>query len=72
MKKLITIILILALILPASALALDESGLIGCYARYELLTTGCPSMTMLYLGENHVSFFLIQSFREDEPGLGRH
>ena len=71
MKKLITVILILALILPAAALASGMNSPVGCWAQYELLTTGAPSMCMLYLAENHTCYYVIQSFHEDEPGLGR-
>ena len=70
MKKLLTIILILALLLPGIALAADSDA-VGCWVHYEKLTTGTPSCTMLYLAENHVCYFLIQAFHEDEPGLGR-
>ena len=34
-------------------------------------TTGAPTMTMLYLSADHTCYFVIQSFRTDEPGLGR-
>lgn len=70
MKKLIAITLILALLLPVSALA-DDSDYVGCWAHYEIQTTGTPAMTMLYLDENHVCYFLIQAFKADEAGLGR-
>lgn len=70
MKKLLAIILIVALLLPVAALA-DDSDVVGCWAHYELLTTGCPSMEMIYLAEDHTCYFLIQSFDHDEAGLGR-
>lgn len=70
MKKLLAIILIVALLLPVAALA-DDSDVVGCWAHYELLTTGCPSMEMIYLAEDHTCYFIIQSFRHDEAGLGR-
>ena len=70
MKKLITIILILALILPAAALA-DDSAVVGCWAHYELQTDGTPVMSMLYLAEDHTCYFVIQAFHHDEPGIGR-
>ena len=68
MKRLITIILILALLLPALAMA---DGPVGCWAEYELLTTGAPSMTMLYLAEDGNCDYIIQAFDKDAPGLGR-
>ena len=70
MKKLITIILILALILPAAALA-DEKNVVGCWGTYETLSTGAPAMTMLYLAEDHTCYFLTQMFGPDEPAIGR-
>lgn len=68
MKKLITIILILALLLPAAALA---AGPAGCWAEYEQLTTGAPSMIMLFLAEDGSCYYIIQAFDKDKPGLGR-
>ncbi len=70
MKKLITVVLIFALLLPAAALA-DESYFSGCWVHTETLTTGCPSLTFICLTEDHKCFYLIQSFREDEAGPGR-
>ena len=70
MKKLITVLLILALLLPLSALA-DDSVVVGCWASYTLLTDGAPNMSMLFLAENHSCYYIIQSFYEDEVGLGR-
>lgn len=69
MKKLITIILILSLFLPAAVLA--ESAVTGVWIATEKLSTGCPSMTYLYLAEDHTSYFVIQAFKPDGPGLGR-
>ena len=70
MKKTFAFILILALLLPLSAFA-DESDVVGCWTSYSVQTTGAPSMEMLYLAEDHTCYFVIQSFRPDEPGLGR-
>ena len=70
MKKLLAVVLILALLLPVAALA-DDSDVVGCWAHYELLTTGCPAMEMIYLAEDHTCYFLIQSFDHDAAGLGR-
>ena len=68
MKRFFALLLVLVLLLSASALA---DGVVGCWAHYELLTTGCPSMTMLYLAEDHTCYYLIQSYDHDEPGIGR-
>lgn len=70
MKKLLAIILIVALLLPFSAFA-DDSDVVGCWAHYELLTTGCPYMQMIYLAPDHTCYALLQSFDHDEAGLGR-
>lgn len=70
MKKLLALILIAALILPAIALA-GENDVIGCWASYTLQKSGTPKMTMLYLAENHVCYFIVQTFAETEASLGR-
>ena len=70
MKKLLAVVLILALLLPVAAFA-DDSDVVGCWAHYELLTTGCPNMEMIYLAPDHTCYFLIQSFKSDDAGLGR-
>ena len=70
MKKLLAMILILALLVPALALA-DESDVIGCWVHYELLTTGAPSVTFLYLAEGGVCYYLIQTYKPDDVGMGR-
>lgn len=72
MKKMITISLILALLLVSFSAALaEEETFLGCYASYSPLTTGSPSMKMIYFAEDGTCYFMIQSFRPDEPGLGR-
>jgi len=70
MKKLLALILILALLLPAAALA-AEKDVVGCWASYELQKDGAPAMIMIYLAENHTCFFLAQSFNPDDEGFGR-
>jgi hypothetical protein len=70
MKKLITVILILSMLLPAAALA-GESDVVGCWAYYSVSSSGTPSMEMIYLADDHTCYFLIQSFDHDEPSLGR-
>ena len=71
MKKLVAIILLLALIAPAASLALSEADVPGCYVYYDLLKSGAPQMTMFYLAPNYSCYYLIQSYHEDEPGIGR-
>ena len=71
MKKLFIIILIFALLLPFVVLAEDASSFVGVWVSHELLTTGAPSMSYLYLAEDHTSYYVIQSFKPDAPGLGR-
>lgn len=70
MKKLITLILILALILPAAMSAAD-TGPVGCWAHYELLNDGAPFMTMIYLADDHMCYYLTQMYHTNEPGFGR-
>ena len=70
MKKLIALFLVFALLVPFSALA-DESSWVGCWAQYSVGTDGTPTMTMIYLADDHTCYFVIQAFHHDEPGLGR-
>ena len=70
MKKLIAVLLILVLFLPSASLA-DSPFFTGCWVHTTMQTTDCPAVTFLCLREDHKCFFLIQSFREDEAGLGR-
>lgn len=70
MKRFICLLLVL-LLFPLVSFADDLSAVVGVWLASELLTTGCPSMSYLYLAENHKSYFVIQSFKEDGPGLGR-
>ena len=71
MKKLIAIILIIALAVPALAMAESPLSIIGCWAHYELQTSGAPQMTMLYLAEDHTCYYMIRSFQPGEEGNGR-
>lgn len=71
MKKLLSFLLILALLLSSVALSEDLSSICGGWATVEKLTTGSPSMSFFYLAEDYKSYYLIQSFKEEEPGLGR-
>ena len=71
MKKFLSVFLDLVLLLPVSAFAVSDSDVVGCWAHYSVGTDGSPSMAMLYLAEDHVCYFIIQSFRHDEAGIGR-
>ena len=70
MKRLLSFILIAALLLPAAAFA-DDSYFAGCWVHTEKLETGCPSVTFICFTEDHKCYYLIQSFREDAAGPGR-
>ena len=70
MKRLITVILILCLLLPAAALA-ELPDVTGVWISSELLKDGAPSMSYIYLADDHTSYFVIQAFHPDSPGLGR-
>lgn len=72
MKKLMTITLILALLLPAVCLAetnqVDEY---YGYAHMEVAKDGSPFMSVIYFAPDQNCYFLTQMFWHDEPGLGR-
>ena len=70
MKKLFVLILALVLLLPVLAAA-DDSSVVGCWASYQLLTTGCPCMTMLYLADDYTCYYFTQMYEHDEVGFGR-
>ena len=70
MKKLLSIILVLALLIPVASLAagLDVG---GCWATYDMQTTGAPQFVVIYLAEDYTCYYLAQSFKKDDVGLGR-
>lgn len=70
MKKLITAILILAMLLSTAALA-EQPNVTGVWISTELLKDGAPSMAYVYLADDQTSYYVIQAFHKDEPGLGR-
>ena len=72
MKKLITVILILALVLPVLVLADNDAvdEYYG-YASIEVSKTGAPTMFFLYFYKNQTCYYVAQQFHEDSPGLGR-
>lgn len=69
MKKLISAVLILALLLPAAALADDP--VTGCWATYELTNSGTPQVTMVCLMEDHQCYYITHLFLHDSDGYGR-
>ena len=71
MKRFFVVLLVLALLIPFTAFALTESDVVGCWAHYLTAADGSPTMAMLYLAEDHTCYYVIQSFRHDEAGLGR-
>ena len=71
MKKLLIVTLIAALLLPVFAMA-SENDVVGCWSGYEMLETGAPTITTFYLAQDHTCYFVIQSFRQTEAGLGRN
>lgn len=70
MKKVISVLLVLVLLIPAFAFA-SESDIVGCWASYTVLNDGAPSMSMLYLSADHTCFYLVQMFHPEREGLGR-
>ena len=70
MKRFLCLLFVLALLFSASAFA-DDLDVVGCWAQYSVLTTGAPSMSMLYLAEDHTCYYVTQQFRPDEAGFGR-
>lgn len=70
MKKLIAVIMILAMILPAVVLA-DGQPFLGSWIHTETTTSGTPQILAVFLAENGRCYFLAQSFHEDEAGIGR-
>lgn len=73
MKKLITVILILFLLLPAAALAesTPEIDFYYGYAHIEVTRQGLPVMYMIYFAEDHTCYFTVQAFNSDSPSIGR-
>lgn len=72
MKKLLALILILSLLIPAASFALDrEVDPYYGYAHIEVSKDGTPFMSVIYFAENQTCYFLTQMFWADEPGLGR-
>jgi hypothetical protein len=70
MKKFIAVLFALVLLFSVSSFA-EEPDVVGCWAQYSVLTTGAPAMSMLYLADDHVCYYLTQMFGPDEAGFGR-
>ena len=72
MKKIVILLLVVSLLLPAAAFALDrEVDPYYGYAHIEIAKDGSPFMSVIYFAEDQTCYFLTQLFRHDEPGLGR-
>ena len=70
MKKLITVLLILALILPAAALADDPLDFYAGYAHVEMVESekDAPFMSIIKFDENGKCYYSEQQFFPDRPG----
>ena len=72
MKKILSFILILVLVFPALAFAEEyEIDEFYGYAHMEVSADGSPVMYMIYFAPDQTCYFTVQSFRHEEPGLGR-
>ena len=73
MKRLLTIVLILALLMPAAAMAVTVSDWMveGNWMGFWEEDNGARSMICIVLEENNVAYYVAQFFHADEPGLGR-
>ena len=70
MKKLVAVVLLLAMIAPAAVLAEEISNYYG-YAHIGVERSGAPVMYVIYLREDYTCYYLAQVFGEDKPLLGR-
>ena len=72
MKKILSFILILVLVFPALAFAEEyEIDEFYGYAHMDVFADGSPVMYMIYFAPDQTCYFTVQSFRHEEPGLGR-
>lgn len=72
MKKLLSVVLILALLLPFAAFAEHpEVDQYYGYAQIEVTKSGAPYMNFLYFKPDYTCYYLTQLFYDNEPGLGR-
>lgn len=73
MKRLIAIILILALLLPAAALAADVPAWLidGAWTHLEDNGEGSCSLISVYLTEDGKAYYVAQVFGSEEPSFGR-
>ena len=65
MKKLLTLLLVLALFLPAAATAGEEDIIGTSWAHSEIMDNGAPYLIMFYLGKNHLCYYVSQKFTEN-------
>ena len=68
MKRFFALLLALVLLLSASALA---DGVVGCWAHYELLTTGCPSIPVIISSSPMIMMSLVSAAPSSAPGRCR-
>lgn len=72
MKKLITVVLILAMLLPAAALAEVEEWLYAdTWTCTEYLNDGGVTLTTICLMEDGTAFCIVHMFFQDHEGYGR-
>ena len=72
MKKLITVILILALLLPAAAMASVSSWLYeDTWVHTDYGKSGGVTIEAICLHEDGTAFYVVQSFTAEEPGFSR-
>jgi len=73
MKKLFSVILALVFLFSAAALSESEKELdfYGGYAHMEIWKDNTPVMYVIYFAEDHTCYYLVQSFNNDGPGVGR-
>lgn len=71
MKKLFTLLLVIALLLPAAAGAVDDWMVAGNWMGYWHEENGARSIICIVLEDDYTAYYVTQFFHESEPGLGR-
>ena len=74
MKKFLALLFALVLIVSAAfceSMPFDEYCYFYGYGHIEVLKSGAPYMSIIYLSEDHTCYYLTQMFNTDEPRLGR-
>lgn len=72
MKKIVAMLVVLALVLPAAACALTLSDWMiwGSWNHCQSLKNGML-LTSIYLEEDGIAYYMTQMFRDGAPGVGR-